>query len=282
MDIRLRIEGCIYGHLIADALSANTDNTKKISRNTISQWLARYYQDSGAMTLCTMSSLNDCQDIDTEDIVFKFQDWYLGSYLQATQKVKSSVALSQALRMYSNGMPPDRCGSKNHDYSAIIRILPIALWDINNTNTMIKNARQIAAFTNNHPDDQDCATLYCLAMRALLLQKKEKIVDVLKQHDETRTINEQSEYMKPFWDAWNTYANNADDYENAIISIMEQDPDLACLTGALVGANVGINEIPQRWLNQLSLSEEANDVISAFMRTISKKSEGLYLTFVKG
>ena len=46
----------------------------------------------------------------------------------------------------------------------------------------------------------------------------------------------------------------------------------ACLVGSLAGTALGINEIPQRWLHQLDLSDEAEKVVTNFVQTIRKRN----------
>ena len=39
------------------------------------------------------------------------------------------------------------------------------------------------------------------------------------------------------------------------------------IAGAFAGANVGLNDIPQRWLNQLALPNNGKNVIEKFVKT---------------
>ncbi|KKL74999.1 hypothetical protein LCGC14_2059260, partial [marine sediment metagenome] len=46
----------------------------------------------------------------------------------------------------------------------------------------------------------------------------------------------------------------------------------AYLVGSLSGTALGVNEIPQRWLNQLDLSDEVKKVITNFVQTVKKRN----------
>ncbi len=294
MDIRLRIEGSILGHLIGNALGARCKN-KKISRPVINQQIARNYTEAGAMTLCTMSSLLDAERIDLEDIMGVFQDWYLASYLASGTQIDSRITISQSIRIYGNGMPPDRCGSTEEpsDNSALIRMLPIALWNANQSlETIVRDAHEVTKITNQQIEAQVCSVLYCLAVSHFVINKYQASDDLAifyRRHEYTDhsealkrivdhadcEINGGRNILDSFWSAMKTVAKHRDQFDEAItqsILLGNDCEETACLVGSIMGLSLGINGIPQHWLNQMDLTDEARNVAKKFASIIIKRN----------
>lgn len=296
MQIYLRIEGGIFGHLIGNALGTRCA-TKALNRSVISQQIARSYEYEGAMTLCTMASIIDSDGIDPEDIANRFHEWYIGSYLASggQDQGRVSVYVSQAMRHYSNGMPPDRCGSKDEsDNSALVRMLPLALWNANQSiSTIVRDAHTVTKFTNQQFDAQVCSAMYCLVVRSFLTGHHDKASARLAEyyetanlHDHLAALKELQEDRNPpiygtdeledsFWSAMKTFANYGKEFEEGIIQSILLGNDCggtACLVGSLSGISNGINDIPQRWLNQLNLAGEPEKVVKEFVRITIKRN----------
>lgn len=295
MESNLRIEGSIFGLLAGNALGSRCID-KKLSRAVIAQQLARQYSESGAMTLCTMASLIDSERIDPEDIANRFHEWYIGSYLAAGERIQSRVTVSQALRVYINGMPPDRCGAKKTpaDNAALMRMLPIALWNASQTlETIVQDAHEISKFTNQQIIAQVCSALYCLIIRRFLLGGKERATEVLSAFYREKGMEAYNHALDKFqgiaqkpgrgteevcdslWTASSIFANNSKNFEQAVSEAILRGNDIevtGAVVGSIAGTALGINDIPQRWLNQLDLSNEAKSVISSFVREIKKRN----------
>lgn len=249
------------------------------------------------MSLCSMVSLLDSERLDTEDLACRFQEWYIGSYMAANEKIQSRINVSQSLRSYLNGMPPDRCGSKEvpADNSALMRLLPLALWNASEpVSTIVRDSHEATKFTNQQIDAQVCSALYCLLIRRFLLEQKDRVSNVLsafyaeegmKEHakvlgdfQEVCDITEPgggSDVFDSLWSASLVFSKNTQDFENAVTQAIMLGNDCevtAYLVGSLSGTTLGINEIPQRWLNQLDLSDEAEKVVMNFVQVIRKRN----------
>lgn len=295
MEAKLRIEGGIFGCLVGNALGSHCLG-KKLTRTTILQQLARQYSEAGAMSLCTMSSLLDSERLDTEDLANRFHEWYIGSYMAANEKIQSRINVSQALRLYINGMPPDRCGSKETpaDNSALMRMLPLALWNAKEPiSVVVRDAHEASKFTNQQITAQVCSALFCLIIQRFLRSDSNKMSVLLetfykKEGMEThskalsdfrRTCDNsepegKSDVFNSLWSVSSVYSKNNKDFENAVIQGIMLGNDcevIGCLAGSLAGVALGINDIPQRWLNQLNLSDEAEKVVTSFVQTIRKR-----------
>ena len=296
MDVKLRIQGSIFGCLVGNALGSRCID-KKLTRTVISQQLARQYTEAGAMSLCTMVSLLESERLDTEDLANRFYEWYIGSYLAANTQIQTRITVSQALRIYIHGMPPDRCGSKKvmADNSALMRMLPLALWNASEPiSTIVQDAHEATKFTNQQINAQVCSAVYCLLIRRFLLEQTGKTSDLLaafyvekgmREHakalndfEEVCNISEpagESDVFDSLWSVCSIFGRNRKDFENAVIQgiILGNDCEvIGCLVGSLAGVALGINEIPQRWLDQLDLSDEAKKVVMGFVQAIRKRN----------
>jgi len=294
METRLRIEGSIFGHLVGNALGTRC-SAKTLNRSVILQQLARSYSDAGAMTLCTMSSIIDSERIDSEDIANRFHEWYIGSYLASGARVESRISVSQAMRHYGNGMPADRCGAKgDSDNAALVRMLPIALWNANQSiSTIVRDAHEVTRFTNQQIDSQACSALYCLVVQNFLTGHRAKASEDLRQYYESKNMTEhlqalqnlrenkefsidgKDELFDSFWSAMKIFAGYGMEFEESIIQAIMLGNDCggtAALVGSLSGIQTGINDIPQRWLNQLDLANEPEKVVREFVRMTIKRN----------
>lgn len=293
MDIKLRIQGSIIGLIAGDAIGHefNKRSYKKASKSVLDQLTAQSYTDISSMSLCTMSSINDMGDIDVSDIVYTINEWYVGGFLKSSFTC-DRISVSQAIRKYGNGMPPNRCGSVDTfcDNSAIIRMLPILLFTIKQPiPEMINMSQLITNFTNKQPMAEVCSALYCLIMQNLLLQKKEGAFQLLKDYYETKGQIEHINALKmlkndnkndhhgssnitdTFWSSWKAYSNNEESFEETIRSSLEFENDVsatAAIAGSLSGAFLGSSAIPRKWIKQLNLSDEAKTIIKKFVNNI--------------
>lgn len=286
-----RIQGSIYGLLVGDALGVARPNRFNFTSQSAEQLMARHYADAGGMTLCTMSSITDCDKIDLEDMANLFNEWYIAGYMVSDESaIEGRIATSQALRKFGIGTPPDRCGCKEDcSDSALMRILPIALWCCNDPIAeIIKQAHVVTQFTNQNTEAEACSALFCLLMRGIILQKKGKATDILQEYYTQLKMTDHVEALKnilhglrgvelreSFWNAWNAYAENQSNFEHVMKQVLANDTKSSTsgLAGALAGASVGLNDIPKRWLDQLVLPEEGSNVIDKFVKTILLKKK---------
>jgi ADP-ribosylglycohydrolase len=298
MNIREKIHGGVMGHIIGNALGHRcvTDNVKTPSQILISQLLARNYTEAGSMTLCSMASINEFKDIIPSDIAEFYHEWYLGSYLSSPSETRLNdrIVISQSMRNYGNGMPVDRCGSNKDDESdssALIRIMPIAIWLRNcSLQEMITKIEEVTKFTNRQIPALVCSNLYALLIRGILLERKEKIADILENYYKENSLIEHHNALKDvinaksadstklvnlFWTMWKIYADERNDYEKAILQAfqtVENYEDIGCLVGSLVGLTAGITGIPSRWVEQIDLPPDGERTIQQFVNLATKEA----------
>ena len=295
----LLIKGCIVGHLAGDAIGYHYRFTHydRIPRASEIDMLSGpgvrevgTYTNSAALSLCTMASINDFADVNLEDIMERFHDCHVGGYLNYdAENYYIGTTSSQAIKNHSNGMPPDRCGLKDEtDCEALTRILPVGLFFVNNVEMLIKHAHSICALTHNNIQSQVCCALYSLIVRNILLDRPEKVFEILSEEYKQKELAEYLQELKKiqassemesddvsaiFWTAWRIFSGNERSYRNCIIKAVRlggQINSVASIAGALCGLANGVNDIPASWLRSLKLTPEVMDVIETFVFQLSR------------
>lgn len=295
MDKVFRIQGGVYGLLVGDALGVASRDRDMVTQSQVEQFLARHYSDAGSISLCTMSSLTNCEAIDAEDMLNLFNEWYIAGFLGCGEEwVEGRVEVSQAIRHYHNGMPPNRCGSKDEraNDSGLMRMFPIAVWQCGQPiDKIVDAAHEITKITNNQVPAQVCSALYCLLVRGLILQNQDQVTELLKTHylekdmvDHSEALDKIKDYkgnQQPtngihdsFWNAWTAYASHQEDFVGAMTEAIGSaggNASTVAIAGSLGGVTLGMNDIPQRWINQLSLSDDVINVIEKFVSETIKR-----------
>lgn len=301
----LIIKGSIIGQLVGDAIGYHYRFTRYPNRPLHSdidmlpgpQPFRRegVYTHSSALSVCTMSSMNDMKGVDLDDIFSRFHDCLLGGYMNYDgEDYYLGLTSSQAIKNYSNGMPPDLCGLRGKnatDGEAMLRMLPIALWFVNDPCQLIEVTHKVCSITHNSPICQACSALYGLLIRNLFVEEPGKVFDILGSYYTDRTLDghkaaleiissssdkDDGEEDAPniFWTAWNTFSANEDNYSDCIrktVSIGGAANCTAGIAGSMSGLVNGLTDIPSNWLRNLKLSPESMDTIETFVQNIIRR-----------
>ncbi len=307
IDHESLVKGSIMGHLIGDALGYPYTN-KKISPSNIDMIEgeegepAGAYQGPGTLSLCTMSSINELHGIDTSDILERFNDFVIGGYLTAVEDCSDvSEATIAAIKNFNNGMPPDKCGLREDEFNdneCLARMLPIALYCVTDPiDHIIDTAHAVCEITHAQVKSKVTCALYCLIIRSLLLQKSEKVFELLDDYYQTKGMQDFSDKLNElkswkngeqivkqstegrnvedcFWSAWASHAQFEHDYKICVTSAISLGND-ANSTGAVAGSISalvnGLSNIPTSWLQTIILTSEVMEVIMTFTDSVVKK-----------
>jgi len=297
------IKGSIIGLLVGDALGFPYSG-RKISHSKIDMIEGKNgepagsFQGPGALTLCTMSSIVEYGTIDTSDIIEKFNDFMIGGYMASTEDCSDiSPATIAAIKNYNNGMPPDKCASKDEidDNECLTRILPIALFCSNGSlDNLVDKSHEVCRITHAQTKSQVVCALFCLIVRNLLIQHSEKVFDLLKDYYVTKKMNDYTieldkfkEYKNTikytpnstsvedcFWNAWMAYAKYENNFKDCVSFAIASsgDPNSAgAVAGSLSGLVNGLSSIPNKWLQKLYLTQETMEVINKFTNLVKNK-----------
>lgn len=288
----LFVKGSIIGHLIGDALGYPWSGTSQIPSvlqmiDGPSGELPGEYTCHGAFTIATIASINECDKIDSEDIIEKLYEVYIGGYMTSDGNCYDvGESTAQAINNYANGIPLDRCGLEINDSDALARMLPIALYTCKmQIPSIIDNAHRICSLTHKHPRSHVVCAAYCLIIRNLLLQKAEKVFDVLLHHYKQNELHfkatqelqgmsqnyKNSDVEECFWTTWSYFSKYENDYQFAVTEAIRNGSDknaVGAVTGSLSAIMNGLNDIPVDWLRTIRLTSEVMETIMHFTNII--------------
>ncbi|KKM81433.1 hypothetical protein LCGC14_1329920 [marine sediment metagenome] len=290
------VKGSIVGLLIGDALGYPFSN-EKVSILKIDLIEGKEgeppgsYQGPGALSLCTIASINELNEISPEDIFDRFNDFMIAGYLGASECCSDLSEITiQAIKNHLNGMPPDKCGiadEGSNDGECIARMLPVALWNVNeSTQDIIEIAHITCRMTHAEISSQVACAAYCLAIRNLFLQKAERIftvlenyykennldlfgksLDILRYWADNNIEDGSPEPMNSFWSAWKSFAAHESDYRSCVsqaVSLGNDTNTTGAIAGSLSATVNGLANIPTQWLNTLILSGEVMGTVNDF------------------
>ena len=143
------IRDSVYGFAVGDALGVPVEFK---SRNELKKFpvigMSGYgthqmpkgcWSDDTSMILATMDSIIEKNNIDYEDIMFKFCEWYrYGKYTANGVFFDIGIATSQSLNKYIAGISPIYCGQsdeRSNGNGSLMRILPIVLYSYYNNSS---------------------------------------------------------------------------------------------------------------------------------------------------
>ncbi len=283
------VKGSVIGLLLGDAIGYPHRYEDHIPEEIPVEGI---YTSFGAMCLCTMANINDVGQIEPQDLMEKFYDLYLGSYLAADEDaIIIGETTGQALKNWSNGMPPDKCGIlENNDNECLSRMLPIGLFYANESvDKLIDTSHEICRMTHAHVVSQVCCALYVLIIKNIFLQKSEKVFDLLEDYYKTknytdhaaalafiknnRSNNGYGEVVDSFWSAWTSHSENEDCRLTIHSAVMlgNDTNSTAALAGSFTALANGMNDIPVTWLKELKLSGEVMDIVLTFTNSVVAK-----------
>lgn len=300
----LWVKGAIIGHLIGDALGYPYQDVSNVVQYEIEMVRGRHeelegsWSAPGAFSIATMESINEFGGLDSYDIMDKFNDVYIAGYLCPDGECRDiSPVTTQAIKNYTNGMPPDRCGTSGDivDNDCLARILPIALYYASSPlDEYLRNIHAVCRLTHASPLCESTCAAYCMVIRNLLLQRAEKALEVLddyyrktnsEEHLEALvSINQYKDTVNPtgqrhvvdsFWSAWSCHARNEQDFACCVTDAIHLGNDTnttAALAGGISALSNGLNDIPYRWLRVLRLDNEVMEIIQKFVNTVIERN----------
>jgi len=308
--VSLAVKGALLGYLVGDSVAypyrdmtaEQIGDLKKIdpTKTHESQESPGVFTNHGSTMLCSLAMLNDCSAADASVLLEKFQAWHVGSSfapeVESAECVEIDIATSEAIKNFNDSIPAESCTSQGDSAlsnACLSRVLPVALYygplSVDET---IENAIAVCRVTHPCVTSETVSAAYALAVRNLMLRKKEKIFDLLKDYLSFRNLEEHRQeaeriasssrermasqnVLDCFWVGWQAYAASGLNFEQAIISAISIGSDTsasAALAGSLVGLSIGAYEIPQRWVDELKLDAESNEEISGFVKTVTKRA----------
>lgn len=262
--IQNKIKGSLYGFAIGDAMGATTEfmNESEIKRQYTQitdiiggGWLnikAGNVTDDTQMTLCVCKALEETIDLDNpsqahnvnfyERCCMYFVEWSESNPIDignCCRHIISTCRKYDFKEWVHRAYNPNSLGN-----GSLMRSMPLVL-----TNQSLETALTQGRLTHNNKICDECIEQYYYLLNDCLADKN----DIFQQ---------KIELLTPTGHVQNTLNNaiywliTTDSIEKAIIKAVNHGGDsdtIAAITGSLVGAYYGFENIPSRWIDQLDV-----------------------------
>lgn len=292
--LKLKIKGAIYGQMLAEAISISRNNrTKKLE-----------YGTNSALSLVSMYSINETQDLNFNKITTRMLDWYVAGFLAHNpEEVEAGELTIRAMRSITNGTQYDRSGisePSEDTAESLGRTLGIAIYSATKSiDYSIINAQTFSSITNAQINSQICCSLFSLMIRNILLQKEEQIFDMLEDYYKTKKNKEfsdalvkiknaktiikmsakelpsgESDPVVAFWVAWLAFSEATNNYETCVAKaaiLSQNSPVATSIAGAISGITLGFNDLPRTLLKNFQIPPETVNCIDMFVMNVVNK-----------
>jgi ADP-ribosylglycohydrolase len=255
------------------------------------------WSDDGAQALCLLSSLLECGKFDADDFAAKLVAWYREDYMAVDEVFDIGIQTQRAILNLRKGDAPLEAGLKeerNNGNGSLMRVLPLALRHQGSDEELIADAFDQSAVTHGHLRSRICCALYCLWARRILQNIEnpwENAVETFKKTfpDGSEEITEfetgifpanaeyeirGSGYVVDSLRAAVFLNDKYDDYEKivkAAIALGEDTDTTACIAGGIAGLRFGIENIPERWRENLRGKEIYEPLLKKLISNISNE-----------
>lgn len=307
----------IFGFAIADAVGvpAEFKSRKMLKMNPVTD-MTGYgthhmpegtWSDDSSMTIATMDSINECGNINYNDIMKKFCEWERDAKYTATGVFFDiGISTSSALHRYTKGINPTECGGttiRDNGNGALMRILPIVLYSYATNlpyDEEVQLINEVSSLTHGHEISKLGCKIYSDYIKGLLDGlPKEECLENLRHIDYSESYSQESiEYYKRILDGsisklpendikstgfvvdtleasiWCT--QNSSSYEEAVLKAINLGDDtdtVGAITGSMNGIIYGYESIPKYWRDNLKSKEYLLEVCNQFDKVLSAKKE---------
>lgn len=248
---RNKIAGAIYGFAIGDAMGATTEfmTTAQIKNEYVvvkdiigGGWLnlrPGEITDDTQMTICVMDAIMKKPEGASEFIKYCKENFI--SWLNSFPKDIGSQCLKSIYRL-SNGedIPVENNALGN---GSLMRAMPLAILNLPYFNIMQGELTHKNKVCSN-----------------IILEYTRLIQEYLRDNHNNLYTKKIQKVQEPSGCIYNTFNNSIywskkDSFKEAIICAVNHGGDadtIAAITGSLAGAKFGYDNIPERWINQLS------------------------------
>ncbi len=248
------------------------------------------WSDDTSMTLATIDSLIQKNEINTNDIADRFLKWYrLGEYTATDEVFDVGNTTRIALEEYCRGeKTAEDCGMNDemsNGNGSLMRILPIAFYlhakEITDDKEIYEIVKKVSSITHAHEISIMGCYIYVKLVLELLDEKYkdeaykniqkidysffsnetiEKYSRILKEDITKQKIHsiKSTGYVVDTLEAVMWLFLNAEDYNNTILNAVNLGNDtdtIAAITGGLLGIYYGIDAIKQEWKSNLKKYE---------------------------
>lgn len=256
------LKDAVYGFAVGDALGVPYEFKKRDTFHCTNMkgggtWgqLAGTWSDDTSLVLATCDSIRECNGINLEDMMYKFQRWlYYAEYTARGKVFDCGGTTGRAIRRYKNGASIYGCGEKSNlsnGNGSLMRILPLAFTDAD---------AAIIAFVSSLTHANQISINHCykyiMSLRHIIRYKNLTVPeDILNR---TRDEVKSTGYVVDSYEAAKWCAGTSQSYSEAVLKAVNLGGDtdtIAALTGGIAGLQYGYDSIPEEWINSLANKE---------------------------
>ena len=133
------------------------------------------WTDDSSMALAALDSIRELGEVDLEDIMTSFVDWYEeGEYTPFGEAFDMGNTCSNAIELFENGTDVYHCGGTwehSNGNGSLMRIMPACLYAYENKQTSeeaVKTVHEIGGLTHNHLRARLACGLYYFCVKEIL------------------------------------------------------------------------------------------------------------------
>lgn len=281
---QLKAYGAMFGVAIGDALGATLEF---MSRNEIIQKYGRLKDiigggfwkllpgevtDDTNMTIAVAQGIIGNPGDPLEKIAEFFVEWFktepkdIGNICRIVlaEGAKGVTKEVEWLKIAQNAHI--KSGGRSAGNGSLMRTMPVVIAYLNDKEKMIDIACRQSALTHFDMKAGQCVSIYCQLVRELINggDLKAKIIETVRETPVDITINllpeqiDNSGYVVSTLEAALNCAYQTESFEEALIMAVNLGGDadtIGAVTGGIVGSYYGLDQIPERWLNELTVRD---------------------------
>lgn len=296
----MKVKDGIIGLIIGDALGVPVEfkyrESLKIDPVTKMEGYGTYnmppgtWSDDSSMTIATMASIVNKNEIDYDDIMKEFLEWIEnGKYTQYQDTFDYGITTLHGIMNYKNGIDAIKCGGtdeRDNGNGSLMRILPLAfIPDID-----YETIENISGLTHGHLRSKIACVFYIEIAKSMLENNltidehiklagnkiKEHYKDSGELHHFKRIFNDELNdedsisskgYVITTFESVIYSLKNTDNFRDAVLKAVNlgRDTDtVGAICGGLAGIFYGFDSIPIDWINEIPKIDEVIELCEKY------------------
>lgn len=236
--------------------------------------------DDTELSLCLARSLVEVEDFDADDAAERFATWFEGDPTGIgglTRRVLSRVSTGDPWRTAAKSVWARSPEGENAGNGSVMRCAPLAIRFVSDRDRLVETSLESSQITHWDPRcTYGCAALN-LVVAGFLRDDPDPVSTALEGVDGTApeevcvalrearaatdpTMLPVTGYVIDTLEAGVGHALLADSVEEAVVAAVNNGGDtdtVGAVAGAVAGARYGASDLPDRWLSELTVREEA-------------------------
>lgn len=295
IGLRERYLGCLLGLACGDAVGTTVEFSARGSFAPLTDMVgggpfglrAGQWTDDTSMALCLAASLIYRRGFDARDQMSRYCNWREVGYMSSNGECFDiGMTVSAALTRFMTGHDPfaGDTGPRAAGNGALMRLAPVPMLWRRHAQATRHYAAESTRTTHGAAEALDCSRLFAMQLRAALMGAGKEAVltpampppaspKVAAIHAREYAGKREDAIVGSGYSVESLEAAlwcflHSDDYETAVLRAANLGDDAdttAAICGQLAGAFYGIDAIPPRWLERLTMREEIEAMADALL-----------------